>query len=703
MITNKISLAFNALNLIYSVINGGEDLKFNNQDTFNSSIIDYKILTENLLKKDYISKSLHKTYSNFEEYDIELNILIQKHNEDLNELFKSFSFQIFEKDIIQFFSKKYKLIIFNKCPLSLVLDKFIISKFGIENLFEFILEDNLEFEVMKSPKWMIIMSTDLSVLEKYKDYGSWTVFLTFPYLNTSEHNIKISALIESNIEVLKRKNFSQHELFDLTSISFFNQEYFFDMIKEINETPLPVIEEAKEVKNKEMLFEEHILISKEYFKTLDPESVNLMRKSRKDKSSNSLAISDEANKQLFNKKIKELNCKKVLILVSVLIKPAAFNKSLFFISSEKIMYKFYYPKLKDHMILDTDDQLVGVRFNELQQVYYYKEIIENLSKLNKNKLTCKVENFIEVLNRRHFNKFLYEGFINFLKEKYFTQIKDSTTNTNTNNNTLISSNNSNSNKGLYNISSNSNNNNSINEKIIKEKLSLLKSVKKFCIKCEEFLNSNNFSKFEHKLSSEPFNYFFLIKFDSSNNIDVNHLMYLVVNKDGFTSLIVELKLLMSINKNDLDLIFEPYIPHDSYFIKANVLYGEPRIVIKKSFPMNIKIIIEEKFNGILKFNTGDIDNLFEKLKNESDIEPSKINPQQKMYDEQLVKVLIADFIEFSKLTFVGFDFIVTKNFNHYIIDCNYFPSYSERGSSVGEEIRKHFEYIYLLNNKKMLV
>jgi hypothetical protein len=699
MMNNKIGLAFNALNLIYSVTNStSEELKLNNQNTFNSSIIDYSILKERLIKKDYISKSLNKTYSNFEDYDIELNILIQKNNDDLYELFKSFTFQIFDKEIIQFYSKKYKLIIFNKCPLSLVIDKFIISKFCLENSFTFILEDNLEFEVMKSPKWFIIMSTEAEVLFKYKEYGSWTVFLTFPYLNLSENEKNIVNLIESNNQILKKYNASLIEIFDLTSISFFNQEYFFDLIKEINETPLPfIVNESKDsLISKEVIYEEHLLISKEYAKNLE-ENQSCNRKSRKDKSSSSLAVTDEANKTLFKKKVKELNCKKILVLSSVLVKPAAFNKSLFFISSDKLMYIFYYPSERETLFNNIEIQLIGVRFNELQQVYYYKDILDSLSKINTNKLTCRVENIKEVLSRKNFNKFLYEGFINYLKEKYFTKSKE-LLDSNNRNNILANS------KALYNNNSFSKiTSSTLNEKTIKQKLSLLKSIKKICVKCNDFLNINNISKFEAKLSVEPFNNFFLVKFDSSKNIDMNHLVYIVVNKSGFSVLLEELKLLVIKCNNDLDIIFEPYLAHDSYFIKANVLYGEPKIIVKKSFPLNIKEIIEEKYKGILKFNTSDIDKLIVDFQKENiRLDTNILSHQQKLYDEELVRLLIDDFIEFSKLTFIGFDFIVTDNFNHYIIDINYFPSYSERGSLVGDEIRKHFEYIYFLNNKKFI-
>eukprot|EP00340_Litonotus_pictus_P005664 CAMPEP_0170517086 /NCGR_PEP_ID=MMETSP0209-20121228/3173_1 /TAXON_ID=665100 ORGANISM="Litonotus pictus, Strain P1" /NCGR_SAMPLE_ID=MMETSP0209 /ASSEMBLY_ACC=CAM_ASM_000301 /LENGTH=252 /DNA_ID=CAMNT_0010802241 /DNA_START=146 /DNA_END=905 /DNA_ORIENTATION=- len=185
------------------------------------------------MNRHYIVETLNSSFSSFEEYELEISLQIEKNNEDIYELLPPSWFQIQSKDKIKSFSENYRLVICHSNPLYLYIDKIIVSYFSLEKYFSFILEENLEFEVLKFPKGFVMMDIDMSVLLKYHEFGCWTVLLTYPYMNLSEHSEDILKLIEKNNHVLVKQKKNQ-EFFDLTSISFFNQEYYFQVIKEIN-------------------------------------------------------------------------------------------------------------------------------------------------------------------------------------------------------------------------------------------------------------------------------------------------------------------------------------------------------------------------------------------------------------------------------------------------------------------------------------
>lgn len=806
----KLKLAFTALNLLYSIkelpeevinrdnnlykINKNKNLNsytetqflLNNQSTINSIIITYKklilIIQEKLKKQNKpnlldLIFSLSNITKKFEDYELEAKMILQKHDVDLEEFIIKDYFQIVNKEKILSFSEKYCLIVYNSNPLYLFIDKLILSYFNVNKYFCFCYEETLELDILKSPKWFVMMSYYVDVLSKYKEIGCWTVLLTYYYLNTSDEIENVREVIESNISKSKNcfymnnnKKISNNNLnenpntndnknnihnsknsmlsynsnksnsinyhnkiFDLTSISFFNQEYFLDIINQLN---LKLNEDSKlyhsNISNnkKNEIYEDHVVITNEYandvcYQYKDPYlNHSFVRESKITKNF------DEADSQGFNTKLKSLGQINVLVLASVLIKPLAFDKSLFFISNEKIHYHFYYQINSDSEFDDNcsdtnccnsissvlfnnniDYDLVVIRFNEQQQVYYYDTTILNsinkqLNKsINKNrikdkaentliigsssfndnkniwdfnttimkKLSCNINNIIKVLDKKQFIKYVVE-FKQYLDTKYL--------------------------KPFTKLVNEGNNKNKDSKEFIKIKTqayysNCIKIIEKSSTKLSLILQS---PKDTIEYIQEKIKYPLIIKFNSDINIDYNHLIAIVKHKQGWFNFIKELEKLSLNNEKDLILVIESFISHDGQFVKANCLSGNPKIMVKKSIPNNIKDLINET-EGFIMFETKDLNDKIAQLQNEYNIMDikSKCNDGTIKYDPNLIEFICKEFIRFSGLTFIGLDFVVCKDkrnekfLNYYIVDCNYFPAYKEV-EKINLEIDKHIEY-----------
>ena len=359
----KINIVLKALNLLYS------STEENNEEIINSSVIDYAFLSKDILKnKDYNSFITNYDYenNNYDNFELELKLLFNRNGEDISKFINKEKFQLFPINKIISFSEKYQLIIMHSNPLYIFIDKMILSFFNAEIYFIFMLKDNLQYQIIKSPNKFIIASSLIEELCEYHNLGCWTLLIANYRLNHSENKIVIKEIIERNeLSLLKYKP-------DLVSLSFFNQEYYFDIIKEI---------------------------------ILNQRNNN---------------INDEAKSIELEKKIYEINPIRVLVLTSTLLKPFAFTKSLFYISNEKVIYDFFY---SEKQIKDNKFDYICVRFNEFQNFSFYKLLLDEINLIQKDKHINNLSFAYKLMNRSELTKIIKDFTIQEEKKKLQFQLK----------------------------------------------------------------------------------------------------------------------------------------------------------------------------------------------------------------------------------------------------------------------------------------
>lgn len=404
----RLNLVMKALNLIFSVkVLPKEIPNINNQIvTVNSSIVTYDELC--LLLKDVVTTEYN---NDFENYEIELKMKIEKHKQSIEDIIKPEYFQIADKVKIEKFSEKYDLYICHANPLCLFIDKVILSYFKVDKHFTFLTKENFEYFIEKQPKWCVIIDNSLKLLYEYNKRGTWTIFLTNIYFNLTEKHPSLNNIITENIEFFK--TISEDEFYDATSISFFNQEKIFDeMISLNNNNP----------NNKDQDHSNKSQISSG--SNLDNKSLN------ENKLEVNSVIMNSSLSSHYNKESEKANKgglkdykgtkKQILLFISVLIKEKAFDVSSYFNSSDKVIYDFNFNKPKDY----TKYDLILTRINELQLFYYYKDLIEDL-KFQEKKLSCNLNSLGDFIHRSKIKKLLMKfpgieqiDFISFSISKY---------------------------------------------------------------------------------------------------------------------------------------------------------------------------------------------------------------------------------------------------------------------------------------------
>lgn len=407
----RLNLVMKALNLIFSVkVLPKEIPNINNQIiTVNSSIVTYDELC--LLLKDVVTTEYN---NDFESYEIELKMKIEKHKQSIEDIIKPEYFQIADKVKIEKFSEKYDLYICHANPLCLFIDKVILSYFKVDKHFTFLTKENFEYFIEKQPKWCVIIDNSLKLLYEYNKRGTWTIFLTNIYFNLTEKHPNLSNIITENIEFFK--TISEEEFYDATSISFFNQENIFDEIISLNN--YNPNNKDQDQSNKSQISSGSNLDNKSLNENKIEVNSIIMNSSL---SSHYNKESQKANKG--GLKDYKGSKKQVLLFVSVLIKEKAFDVCSYFNSSKDIIYDFNFNKPKDY----TKYDLILTRINELQLFYYYKDLIEDL-KFQEKKLSCNLNSLGDFIHRSKIKKLLmkYEGieqidFISFSKSNYDPQ------------------------------------------------------------------------------------------------------------------------------------------------------------------------------------------------------------------------------------------------------------------------------------------
>lgn len=615
---NRLSIILRGLNVLYSVdafnnfITNQSDMEENPLYSItNSSLITYQDLASSLLRK-YPGLKSHSSEISFEDYEIEFKLMLSKKGDDIgNHIVKDW-FQICSISKLLSIKDKYKLIISHINPLHMLLDKIILELFNVAEHFCFMLKDTVYYEILKKPNNFIICDFDVKYLLRFHEMGCWTVYLTCLYLNHTEHNQIIKPLLLSNEALLS----STSNFPSICSISFYNQEFYYCVIKEIV-----------------------------------------------DSNTNKKNASENA---LLHYKMRELNQLRVFVIMSILIKPFAFNKSSFHISNKDIQYIFYKGNIDD--LRDNNSfHLASIRFNEIQSLTYYKEIVDVLNGLDQKKVVNSISKAEIVLNR----KLLTKALLNFNKEFIAKYSKSGQ------NHVPFPS-------GNYYESLNK----CEFELGYKNKINI--NISFFKANPEEV----------EKHVKEQFNYLFFIKFNSKTNINYNHKIVLVCNQTGFKSAYEEVS---NYNSQDLELILESLLLHDNEVIKAFHIADKVHIFTRPSIPSNLIEIIGNE--GYLSFYTKDLENKafrqkigFDDLNKLSSLSIQSNKKQQMIRSSKpslsenevlFIELILKNIKEFFNLNLFGVDLILSDK-KYFIIDINYFPAYSELKDVISQELTMHY-------------
>jgi hypothetical protein len=203
--------------------------------------IDEKILLySDLLTKLDLGIPTIENFSSYEDYKEKLKIsmkidsnLIQHFQQIINSKLK---IHFYKPDLLRKVEKQY-FIVYNKNPLHLFLDEIIlnelINEISIEHKFLF---DGELVDLIKqtSAKEYMVFDLSLESLMIYHDLGCWTTLLTnyvFTYLDLENDNQGYK-MISDNINYIKS---GKDKVYDFTAISFYQNIYYFEHIKSINQ------------------------------------------------------------------------------------------------------------------------------------------------------------------------------------------------------------------------------------------------------------------------------------------------------------------------------------------------------------------------------------------------------------------------------------------------------------------------------------
>ena len=679
---NKISIVMKGLNLLFTLIADPSKQTYSDDElntktsTYNSSYVTYNLLTSKLInnKKLNINENLFNklkskksnnsvlTESYLKDFEIEFNLLLTRKGEEISNYFFKKLFMIVDCNRLAKLKEKFNLIICHSNPFFALVDKIILSLFDIDNYFNYMLDDSLYYEMLKSkPSSFIVIDNNLELLEQYHKEGCWSVYNASIFNNENEYDNNnqnfIQDLNNKNNSIIKKyfvNNSNNNIKFtfpDLTTIGLFNQEYCFDMIKEI-------------VFNKNCINSSNII------------NINNNINNNNNNKEQELICCNKT--YLFNK-LKETNPITVLVINRSLINPSAYKKSDFYISNENIIYYFFhgiYNKLKDNN--DNNDNpftyienfdLFSIRFNDLNSLYYYKLLSNIINKEYENKLVNNLKKVEIILNRtllskeiKEFNKY----FSNYIEQKIKVNNNSSSTST--------------TNFNLY------------NNKLSSHKVCVIK-------RKDLLYDSNNENKYKKEIS-DKLNMECIVKFNSSSVNEYNHINIFLCNSLGWDKLINDLN--NNYNKdNNLEVIFEEYLPHDNHIIKVYWINNQCSINTRPSLPLEACSYLKEQ--GYLSFITKNIENkefrkkigLDKNVNSNDNKEEHLINNDQKDF----INLVSRKFQEFSSVNLFGLDIVKSRNC-YYIIDINYFPAYSEYKDKVHVVFSNHFTSVYRNKLKK---
>lgn len=346
------------LNILYSVsfdFFTNNSIETSETTQFNLSLIQYKHISNSLTKikdyKDFLFKfDLSKKTIN--DYFFEFLLLLNRNNDSIERHFPKSYFQVGDMKKIKDLSKKYKLIVTSNNILDLLIDKVILSIFEVDKYFSFIHEESLKYEIVKSPKCYFILDTSIKRLMKYKDDGCWTCLICNYNLNYTDDIDYINEIILENCHLFEKINQLKKIYIDITSLSFYCQEYVFDLVSRL-------------INDKNLFF-------------------NLNFKS---------------NSELLSKRLFSTRPIHVLVITSVLSYPSFFNRSLLYVSNENTLYSFYI--CKSQLKLDQfENGLVSISLNKEKDFVIYNDVISYVNTyFNKNNIANQIEMVLSTINK----------------------------------------------------------------------------------------------------------------------------------------------------------------------------------------------------------------------------------------------------------------------------------------------------------------
>lgn len=502
-----MKITMSGLNILYSF---STEFLQNNRNYENSSCISYKEIYENHINDQKIN--------DFQSLAQETCISFMEFQEKIGKIsfsLKKSDFQVCFIDKIQKLSYKYKLIIVNQDFSSLLIDYYVLKLHEIDNYFEFITENELLNRVFshENSKFFIILDHSIKKLIDFKKLGCWVGYISNLNFNLTDKKRNVNDILNENIKLYNETG-EMSGYIDFSSISFYNQEVIYDKISEIV------------LKNQE-----------------NPSQIQFNQHNYPNKT-----LSNQLKSRLFNKK----EGKVVLILASNLITSISFTRSDFFISTPSLIYWFFVT-VNDMYCKYVD--LICIRFNELQEYYFYDYILLACQTCLMNKMVNSIETAFKISHRGRLNEMLVE-FMTLFKSK----------------------------KSLSNHMS---------------KEFLLEIPHKLNITYTDLLSNktNTLTDINSKIMQE-YNSEIIIKFSSKSNITYNHLIIFVFNENGWREF---KKNMISIYNDDLDLeiTIEKYVQHVNCLYKMYFMNGKTKINLKESIPENIKEEIGEK--GIFIF------------------------------------------------------------------------------------------------------
>ncbi len=206
----------------------------------------------------------------------------------------------------------------------------------------------------------------------------------------------------------------------------------------------------------------------------------------------------------------------------------------------------------------------------------------------------------------------------------------------------------------------------------------------------------NFDVIKNFISKNNIIYPFLLKPISCEA----HCMELILNEEGLKKLFYEDSTYKSFISKYKEFIIQEYIPHGGVMIKNYIINEKSFCFIRPSLPNMTEEMLkkDELKNGNFSFQNEDI---YQKRgamgtllgTGEGGEEENLKKKLEELYEE--VGVISKKFLEWSKISFYGLDFLYDFEQNEmFILEINYFPSYREIGKDLTPSFVSHITKQY---------